>query len=301
MCVRSVVWLLFKIRKGHFFGNIPEDVRLCLRKSCGFALCTLGVGSLPVFVFRRLGCQTIKPLYKNFLFNNVYVGAMVIVGTVLLAALAVAFPIKQNKRFKYQLWLTTCLSVGTLIAPIVLTPKDILTIVSGYVIGLTVPTAIACAISPNFLFLNAFSFLSMVLSTLFMHTSAIPWIINRRHLASGTQLMIPLEVTSSFILPFIIGFALVMMLHTNLFVWYVKRCHETQNVEQSAGTSRKTVKSKKSMMTKLDGTDEVTNGMIIAGYVVYTFLRIWWQILKHLSKSTYKLLRRGKIQDALDV
>jgi hypothetical protein len=286
------------MRKGHFFGSIPDDVRLCLKKSCGFALCTLGVGSLPVFAFRRLGWQSIKPLYTKYLFSNVYVGAMVVVGTILLAVFAVAFPIRQNKRLKYQLWLSTCLSVGTLIAPIVLTPKDILTIVSGYVIGLTVPTAIACAISPNFLFLNVFSFLSMVLSTLFMHTSAIPWIINRRHIASGTQIMIPLELTSSFILPFIVGCALIMMLHTNLFVWYVKKCHETQNEELSAGSSRKTFK--KALITKIDGTDEVTNGMIIAGYVVYTFLRIWWQILKHLSKSTYKLLRTGRVHDALE-
>jgi len=284
-------WVLWKIRKGHFLGEISQEVRICLRKSSAFAVCTLGLGSLPVFTFRRLGWEFIKPLYKNFLFKNIYFVIISVTGAIALAILAILYPIKHNKKLKYPLWVATCLSMGTLVAPIILTPRDILTTASGYVIGLTVPAAISCAISPNFLFLNIVSFLLMSLSTLFMHSVAIPWVINRRHIASGILSIVPVGFSTSVILPFIFGCTILMMLHINLFVWYVKECHEKKLLSN---------KSERSSIFQIDGTDEVTNGMIIAGYVVYTFLRVSWEMMRLLKRSVTELIRKGRIRDALD-
>jgi len=288
----AVGWVLWKIRKAHFLGSIPEEVRSCLRKSCGFALCTLGLGSTPVFIFRKLGWKAIRPLYTQFLYNNVYTTILSLVGVLALSIFAILYPINENKRTKYTLWASTCLSVGTMFAPIALTPRDILTTVSGYVIGLTVPTAISIAISPNFLFLNIFSFLSMSLTTMFMQSQAIPWVINRRHVERGLIPIIPTGITSSIVLPFIFGMALLMMLHMNLFVWYIKDCHEKKKIPVE--------QKKRSWFFKIDGTDEVTNGMIIAGYVFYTFLRIWWEMMRLIKRSVTELVSRGRIREALE-
>jgi len=278
-------WVLWKVRKGHFLGEIPLQVRTCLRKSCAFALCTLGLGSLPIFSFRKLGWENIKPLYTEFLYRNIYTASLGLFGVIALVLLAIFYPVHQNKKIKYQLWASSCLSVGTALAPIVLTPRDILTTVSGYVLGLTVPAALSMAVSTNFLFLNLFSFISMFLSTLFMHSAAIPWIINRRHVSSGSVQVVPIHITSSLMLPFILGCSLVMMLHINLFVWHIKQSHEKKKMDIKAGVS--------SSIMHIDGTDEVTNGMIIACYVVYTWLKIWWEMMRLLKRSVSQLIRRG--------
>jgi len=287
----SLGWVLWKIRKGHFLGEITEEVRICLRKSSAFAGCTLGLGSIPVFAFRRLGWEVIKPLYNDFLFKNAYITVLTVIGTVSLAALAILFPIKQNKKLKYQLWIASCLSVGTLLAPIVLTPRDILTAASGYVIGLTLPAAITCAFATNFLFLNVVSFLTMSICTIFMHSTAIPWIINRRNIASGIVSLVPVGVSTSMILPFIVGSSLLMMLHMNLFVWFVKECHEKKKIQPNKPATS---------IFHIDATDEITNGMIIASYVVYTFLKVWWEMMRLFKRSVTELIRKGSVREALE-
>jgi len=293
----GVCWVLWKIRKAHFRGLIPEDVRSCLRKSCNFAICTLSLGSLPVFAFRRLGWEVIKPVYIQFFYRNVYTTILTLFGAISVSILAILYPINQDKKTKYKLWASTCLSVGTIVAPIVLTPRDILTTVSGYVIGLTVPAALSIAISPNFLFLNLFSFLSMALSTMFMHSQAIPWVINRRHLAKGFVPVIPSSLTSSVVLPFILGSALLMMLHLNLFVWYIKDCHDKK---KNPVEEKKRGKISSLLNMQIDGTDEVSNGMIIAGYVLYTFLRVWWEMMRLLKRSVTEIISKGRIREALE-
>jgi len=39
----------------------------------------------------------------------------------------------------------------------------------------------------------------------------------------------------------------------------------------------------------IDGTDEVTNGMIIAGYSVFTFLQVWWEAVKLVGSLVRRL------------
>jgi len=298
----GAAWLLLKMRQGHYLGKITQETRVCLRKSGAFAIGSLALGSIPVFAMRKLGWSTVKPLYVDILFRNRYTGVITLVSVLLLAVFSVVFPVKKNKYTKYELWAATCLTVGTMLAPIVLTPSDILTITSGYVLGLTIPIAVTCAVSPNFLFLNAFALFSVSLSTIFMHHFAIPWVIHRRHQIAGTVPYLPARTISTLLLSTALMCAVLMMVNVNLFVGHVQKCHDAKN--QTPDKSKARVKSKGGVARpkkhapleyeesswKIDGTDEVTNGIIIAGYSVFTFLQVWWEAMKLL----YSLVRRPK-------
>jgi len=177
---------------------------------------------------RALGWSVVKPLYMDILFRNRYTGAVTLVSILLLAIFAVVFPVRKSKNTKYELWTATCLTVGTVLAPIVLTPRDILTITTGYVLGLTVPIAVTCAVSPNFLFLNGCALLSTTLSTIFMHHKAIPWVIHRRHRIAGTVPYIPTGTISTLLLSTVIVSGILMVFNVNLFVKHVQACHEAK-------------------------------------------------------------------------
>jgi len=291
----GTAWLLLKMKQGHYLGKITQETRLTLRKSSAFAVGSLALGSIPLFVLRQMEWSTVKPLYVDVLFRNRYTGVLTVLSTILLAVFAVIFPIRKNKSLKYELWASTCLAVGTVIAPIILTPRDPLTIASAYVLGLTLPIALTCAISPNFLFLNACALLTTSLSTAFMHQFAIPWVIHRRHHIAGTVPYLPTGTLSTFLLGTVLMSGVLMMINTNLFVWHVQKSHEPKETKvevkrRKGGVSRpKHVPLEEQESWTIDGTDEVTNGMIIAGYSVFTFLQVWWEAVKLVGSLVRRL------------
>jgi hypothetical protein len=114
---------------------------VCLRQSAGFALASWGIGCAPTFVVRRLGWSYCRPFYQEVLFSNWYTSAASVILPLFLAGVTVIFqgteqifiplslPGKENPKLKKELWAASCLSAGTVVAPLFFQPRDILSIV----------------------------------------------------------------------------------------------------------------------------------------------------------------------------
>jgi len=169
---------------------------------------------------------------------------------------------------KNQLWGLSCLSTGTVLAPLFFQPRDILTIIGGYIVGLTLPLAATISVASNFILLNVMSVIGMVTGTVFMRNTALPFLLRRRY----ADRKIPLSSISALNVTFgsTLLTSLCMLLGVNGFVYYVQKCVEHKE-------SRK-----KPKWMLFDGTDAVTNGLLIAGGVGFVFVSIFRKIVKYL-------------------
>lgn len=252
------LWLLNKLRKEVGRTILPET-RTCLQQSTGYALASWAIGCAPTFAVRRLGWDFCKPLYKEVLFSNSYTTAASIVLPVALASFAILFSGKKSPIAKKQLWLASCLSIGTVAAPLFFTPRDTLSIVGGYVLGLTIPIAAALCSATNFFILNFMGLAGMVGGALFMRNTGLPYFLARRHgrvlLSNTTTLNVAFGTT--------MVMSLMMLAATNVFVYYVQKSHENAADPE-----------KKPMLLGFDSTDPISNGMVIAGSVGLVFVRL---------------------------
>eukprot|EP01127_Copromyxa_protea_P001644 TRINITY_DN11600_c0_g1_i1.p1 TRINITY_DN11600_c0_g1~~TRINITY_DN11600_c0_g1_i1.p1 ORF type:complete len:321 (-),score=62.21 TRINITY_DN11600_c0_g1_i1:72-1034(-) len=252
------LWLLNKLRKEVGRTILPET-RACLQQSTGYALASWAIGCAPTFAVRRLGWDFCKPLYKEVLFSNSYTTAASVVLPVALASFAILFSGKKSPTTKKQLWLGSCLSIGTVVAPLFFTPRDTLSIVGGYVLGMTLPVAATICSATNFFMLNFMGLVGLVGGALFMRNTGLPYFLTRRHgrvtLSNLTSLNVAFGTTMMM--------SLMMLVATNVFVYYVQKSHEdAANPE------------KKPILLGFDGTDPISNGMVIAGSVGIVFARL---------------------------
>jgi len=157
------------------------------------------------------------------------------------------------------------------IAPVFLNPPGVLTLAGGYAAGLVVPVASAVALAPSFLTLNVASLLGMGFGTFFMNRIGIPYLLQKR---GATDAILALSSSAGILMSSsILCSAFLLLATVNAHVLYIENYHRTQRLD----TEKK--------WYVLDGTDEVANGIIMAGYTGFTFYRILrttWAVAKQL-------------------
>jgi len=152
--------------------------------------------------------------------------------------------------------------------------------------GMTIAVGAAMSVASNFFVLNSVAVVGVVCSTIFMRDTFLPFVLNRRY----AQLGLAIPATTKAALKF--GFSVTLLaspfllLSTNSLVYYIKKCHDQKNEPTD----------KKPKWMVIDGTDPVTNGMILASSIGLVFAGMFYQILTLPSK----LRRKGVLEKERD-
>jgi len=229
------------------------------------------LGSVPITIVRKLGWDKVKVFYEDVLFRNRYFGIATVLSAVGLALFTVTYPGRANRETKRKLWAGTCLAAGSLLAPLVCIPRDLVTMSGGYMLSLTIPVALSCSLAPNYVFLNMFSVLATTLSVAFAHQYGIPFVIARNHAIANTTPFLPTSTIASMLLGIIATIAGVTIIHMNFFVG---------KVEEAVAKKEE----KKEEHSMVDFSDDITNGILMSGYALYIFLQILWEAIKITKK-----------------
>jgi len=255
-------WIFRQMAKTDFGYQISSNTKACLRESVGYAAASWVLAMAPIGLVRKLGWENFSSFYYDVLWRNSYTTFLSFVAPVLLAAVTLFYPIKQDRLVKHELWAASCITAGIAVAPIFFKPRNLVTIAGGYTVGLVAPIAVALTMSSDFLKLNIFSFLGMGVGTLFMHNTGIPFVLSRRQQTGAVS-----STVTSLMATAVVANAFFLLTTVNAHVLFIEKCHRE--------SSQKTVeKPKWSLSRFFDGTDPVSNGLLMASYTGFTFYRL---------------------------
>jgi len=295
-------WLFKQMTTTGVF-RISADTGACLKKSVFYAVLSWVIGLAPVGLFRKLGWDRVQPMYQNLLYANPYTSFLTLVTPIILAACTVVLP-AEKKSLKHKIWPAACLSAGVALAPAFMKPRDLITIAGGLTTGLVAPLAAAVAVSPNFVVLNIAAVLGMGMGTLFMQSTGIPWILERRHrdkASAALQSSFNSGVTS-LALPSAIVSAFFLIVTVNAHVVFVEKCFRAKDKKESQDKKGDKKDEKKEDLklfainkwVPFDGTDEVTNGLLMASYAGFTFYKILSSVVRAAKKLASSQTKESK-------
>jgi len=160
--VAGTCYALYRINTNWKTSLISKKSQSILKKTSLYTIGTIGLTSLPSLLIRYLPRNTVIKSYQT-LFSNKWITWCAFVGTVVITGSTI-FISKEKQKAKHALWVTSCLSIGTLLGPSALLPFRIIDIAFRYTAAVTLPLLSIAAVAQN----KAFYFLS---STILMGTS----------------------------------------------------------------------------------------------------------------------------------
>jgi len=323
------VWMLIKVLKKNEMFKITEETRECFTASSGVALGIWALTITPTFIVRRIGWSNVQYFYREILFQNAYTTMIAIFVPAFLSLYTLLLPSRERKQ-KATCLAISCASVGVLAAPLFFQPKDFVTVAGFYTASISVPLMVGMSISPDLVWFNSLSTIMMVLSTIFVRNTAIPFVLERRHLDTPVR-YIPLlnEFYDKIFIAGTLSTAFFSLIVANAHILYVQKCFAARRAVEplpvkSVKTGKKGVKTggkttttpKKPLVgTKqaeaslnhsdwfvnantskwlvIDGTDIINNGFLISISIVATF----FQLLSKSARLTRKLLKKKTAEE----
>lgn len=292
----SGLYFLYKVVKKNTQFLITQETLDCLRTS---SLCAAGIWTIaiaPTFLVRKIGWDSVKSIYWGIPFRNAYTTAISVSLPVVAAIFTLLAP-KSEKNLKAVGTGAISLWAGFLAAPLFFQPKDFITVAGFYTAGLTGSLFAALILAKDLLSFNAYGTIFMTLSTIFAHKTAIPFVLKRRYESSGAiQSQLGLLSSSfyrSVMLTGVIITAFLSLVSTTGHILYVQKCFNQLNEQKQRNANQNSEEKKDDQLVSykrawwqfVDGTDEISNGILIAGSI----LAMFWNLL---SKS-YKLAKKG--------
>jgi len=190
---------------------------------------------------------------------------------------ALAYPKHQNPKAKYALWISSALTVGFWISPLLFVPASWITVAAGYTLSLVVPLSVSAMLANNFMFLNVAGAFSMALSTLFFQDSILP------KLAGAATGFISRALAKALIAPVAtLGFLLLFNMKS-----IVERIQEAKTADE--GVVEEPIVRERSwgawLLQGVDPDDEISWGYLIALSGVYVYCRLIYQIMKYCYRE----------------